>query len=118
MAEKTLPWADWEIVRRLGGGSYGTVYEIRRERYGIVERAAMKVISFPKDAEEVEDQRRSGFTDESLVNSYRQQMQRFLDEYRLMLELKGKTNIVSCAACAARHCRARWTAAVRCRTWC
>ena len=96
MAEKTLPWADWEIVRRLGGGSYGTVYEIRRERYGIVERAAMKVISFPKDAEEVEDQRRSGFTDESLVNSYRQQMQRFLDEYRLMLELKGKTNIVSC----------------------
>ncbi len=93
---KTLPWADWEIVRRLGGGSYGTVYEIRRERYGIVERAAMKVISFPKDAEEVEDQRRSGFTDESLVNSYRQQMQRFLDEYRLMLELKGKTNIVSC----------------------
>lgn len=96
MAEKTLPWADWEIVRRLGGGSYGTVYEIRRERYGIVERAAMKVISFPKDSEEVEDQRRSGFTDESLVNSYRQQMQRFLDEYRLMLELKGKTNIVSC----------------------
>ena len=96
MAEKTLPWADWEIVRRLGGGSYGTVYEIRRERYGIVERAAMKVISFPKDAEEVEDQRRSGFTDESLVNSYRQQMQRFLDEYKLMLELKGGVNIVRC----------------------
>ena len=92
----TLPWPGWEIVRRLGGGSYGTVYEIRRERYGIVERAAMKVISFPKDAEEVEDQRRSGFTDESLVQSYDQLMQRFLDEYKLMTKLQGQSCIVDC----------------------
>ena len=91
-----LPWPDWEIVRRLGGGSYGTVYEIRRERFGIEERAAMKLVSFPKDPDEVEEQRCSGYTEESLVNSYRQQMQRFLDEYKLMLELKGGVNIVRC----------------------
>ena len=91
-----LPWPDWEIVRRLGGGSYGTVYEIRRERFGIEERAAMKLVSFPKDPEEVEEQRCSGYTEESLVSSYRQQMQRFLDEYKLMLELKGGVNIVRC----------------------
>ena len=92
----TPPWPDWEIIRRLGGGSYGTVYEIRRERLGIEEHAAMKLVSFPKDPDEVEEQRCSGYTEESLVNSYRQQMQRFLDEYKLMLELKGGTNIVRC----------------------
>ena len=96
MAEMKLPWPDWEIIRRLGGGSYGTVYEIRRERLGIEEHAAMKLVSFPKDPDEVEEQRCSGYTEESLVNSYRQQMQRFLDEYKLMLELKGGTNIVRC----------------------
>ena len=96
MAEMKLPWPDWEIVQRLGGGSYGTVYEIRRERFGIEERAAMKLVSFPKDPEEVEEQRCSGYTEESLVSSYRQQMQRFLDEYKLMLELKGGVNIVRC----------------------
>lgn len=91
-----LPWPEWMIVRRIGSGSYGTVYEIRRERYGIVERAAIKVISFPKDQEELEDQRRSGFEDETLIKSYRQQMQRFLDEYKLLLKVKGRANIVNC----------------------
>lgn len=92
----TLPWPGWEIVRRLGGGSYGTVYEIRRERLGIEERAAMKVITIPNDPEEVDERRRSGFTDASLVQSYEQQAQRFLDEYMLMSKLQGQSCIVDC----------------------
>ena len=92
----TLPWPGWEIVRRLGGGSYGSVYEIRRERLGIEERAALKIITIPSDPDEVDERRRSGFTDASLVQSYEQQAQHFLDEYMLMTKLQGQSCIVDC----------------------
>ena len=92
----TLPWPGWEIVRRLGGGSYGSVYEIRRERLGIEERAALKIITIPSDPDEVDERRRSGFTDASLTQSYEQQAQHFLDEYMLMTKLQGQSCIVDC----------------------
>lgn len=28
-------WPGWEPVRKLGDGTYGSVYEIRREEYGV-----------------------------------------------------------------------------------
>ena len=34
----------WKICRELGQGSYGTVYEIQREDFGGVYKAALKVI--------------------------------------------------------------------------
>lgn len=95
-ASQKLPWPGWEIVRRLGGGSYGKVYEIRREQYGIVERAALKVISFPSDPEEVEERCRSGCDAQTLAASYRRQMERVLEEYSLMMQLKRNPNVVLC----------------------
>ncbi len=95
-ASQNLPWPGWEIVRRLGGGSYGKVYEIRREQYHIVERAALKVISFPSDPEEVEERCRSGCEAETLAASYRRQMERVLEEYSLMMQLKRNPNVVLC----------------------
>ena len=38
--ENQIPWKDWKIVRRLGGGGFGTVYEIERDFYGEEELAA------------------------------------------------------------------------------
>ena len=35
----------WKICRELGQGSYGTVYEIQREDFGGVYKAALKVIT-------------------------------------------------------------------------
>ena len=40
-------WPGWETVRLIGRGSYGTVYEIRRDTFGDSESAALKVISIP-----------------------------------------------------------------------
>jgi len=37
----------WKICRELGQGSYGTVYEIQREDFGGVYKAALKVITVP-----------------------------------------------------------------------
>ena len=48
-------WKGWTVTGLLGAGSYGRVYEIRREQYGVEERAAAKVISFPTDMDEVHE---------------------------------------------------------------
>ena len=38
----------WKIVRLLGEGSYGTVYEIERKDMAVTVKAALKIISIPK----------------------------------------------------------------------
>ena len=44
----------WKIIRLLGEGSYGKVFEIERSEFGQTYRAALKVITVPQAA------RRSG----------------------------------------------------------
>lgn len=40
-------WPEWDVIRIIGQGSFGAVYEIRREVFGKVESAALKVITIP-----------------------------------------------------------------------
>ena len=49
----SLPWQGWKIVKRLGRGGYGCVYQAQRNSAGVMEDAAIKVISFPKDKEDI-----------------------------------------------------------------
>ena len=51
----SLPWQGWKIVKKLGRGGYGSVYQAQRNSAGVMEDAAIKVISFPKDKEDIED---------------------------------------------------------------
>ena len=50
----SLPWQGWKIVKKLGRGGYGSVYQAQRNSAGVMEDAAIKVISFPKDKEDIE----------------------------------------------------------------
>lgn len=56
-----LPWPDWKIVKYLGGGAYGKVYEIERDLIGIREKSALKIISRPKEASELEMDYQNGY---------------------------------------------------------
>lgn len=91
-----LPWQDWRIVKYLGGGTYGKVYEIERNISGIQERAAVKIISRPKDTNEIESYYDNGYDKASIVASYEKEIQNYVQEYKLMKELQGQSNIVSC----------------------
>lgn len=94
--ENQIPWKDWKIVRRLGGGGFGTVYEIERDFYGEEELAAMKVIRIPKEVSDLEDDYNSGMTEEEVQEKYTYIQSYFSKEYQLMLEFKGHSNIVNC----------------------
>ena len=94
--ENQIPWKDWKIVHRLGGGGFGTVYEIERDFYGEEELAAMKVIRIPKEESDLDDDYNSGMTEEEVREKYTYIQNYFSKEYQLMLEFKGHSNIVNC----------------------
>ena len=89
-------WPGWEIVRVLGQGSFGAVYEIQRNLYGRVESAALKVISVPQSLQEITELRNEGYDDGSITAHYQNYLQEIIREYTVMLDLKGHTNVVYC----------------------
>lgn len=44
----SVVFGSWIIAHQIGRGSFGTVYEIQREDFGQVYRAALKVITVPR----------------------------------------------------------------------
>ena len=91
-----VTWPGWKNVRRIGSGSFGTVYEIQREVYGDIEQAALKVISVPQNEAETEYLRISGLDDASITQTFRQQLGDIVKEYKLMAQLRDNPNIVHC----------------------
>lgn len=89
---------DWHIVREIGRGSYGAVYEIQKTSGGVTDKAALKHVSFPKDQFDLQAIcAELGTSDEAVVRDYiYQSVQEYRSEYQIMRDLKGMTNIVSC----------------------
>ena len=89
-------WPGWEVVRKIGSGSFGSVYEIRRDVFGREEKAALKVLSIPESQEEIEELYNDGYDQESITTHYKEHLADIVREYSLMLEMKGHTNVVYC----------------------
>ena len=47
-------WPDWEIVERIGEGSFGSVFRAQRKDIVGVAEAAIKVASIPQSSDELE----------------------------------------------------------------
>ena len=90
------PDGEWETVRLIGRGSYGAVYEIRRQLFGSEERAAMKVLSVPQTDGDAEELFSEGYDRESVTETFKDHMKSVVAEYYLMRELNGNTNVVNC----------------------
>ena len=84
----TVPFRGWTVVDEIGHGSYGKVYEICRDQYGIVERSAMKVIAVPQDPNEIKSYLRDGYGSETLRKMYDGSRVSILGEYQTMARLK------------------------------
>lgn len=91
-----LPWPQWKVTELLGRGGFGSVYEAERELFGKKEKAAIKVISIPSDSNEIEVDFSDGYDRNSIVKKYELYLRQIVNEYQLMAEVKGHSNIVNC----------------------
>ena len=88
-------WPDWRIVREIGSGSFGKVYEIHRQNGPYLERAALKVIQIPSGNAELEQLRVDGIPEESTEEYLKKYVEDIRNEIALMQRFVGYTNIVS-----------------------
>lgn len=95
MGWKRELWPEWEVESVIGSGAYGDVYKIRRQDIGGVYYAALKVISIPRDEDEINQLRNANMSDEQIARYYRRFVNDLSREFSVMEKLKGNTNIVS-----------------------
>lgn len=85
----------WTICRKIGQGSYGTVYEIRREDFGNIYKAALKVITVPQSETELQSVLAEGMTLPQAEKYFYSVVEDIVREFAIMSRLKGTGNIVS-----------------------
>lgn len=88
-------FGSWYIKDEIGHGSFGTVYRIEREDFGKTYTAAMKAITIPQDAQDVDALLAEGQTYVEATEYFRDLAEEVSREIALMAELKGQSNIVS-----------------------
>ncbi len=96
MVNGEIKWPDWETVGLIGRGSFGAVYEIRRDVLGETERAALKVISIPQSSNDIEEMYSDGYDDESITATFKEHLKSIVAEYSLMRKMGDCVNIVKC----------------------
>lgn len=93
----SIVWLGWTVKRKLGEGSFGGVYEIRRTLPdGTVERAALKKLTVPKDPAEIEELYSQDYDSSSITAYFKEQMQDLVREYTFMQELGDNPYVVHC----------------------
>lgn len=95
MYDITKIWPKWKIVRTIGEGSFGKVFEISRNEYGIEEHSALKVISIPQSDSEIQSLKNDGMTDNDTTEYFKGIVNDFVQEIQLMTQLKGNSNVVA-----------------------
>lgn len=85
----------WTIKEKIGEGSYGTVFELEREDFGRVYKAALKAITIPKSDSEIIGARAEGMDEGSLRAHFQSIAKDMVDEFAILNLLKGNSNVVS-----------------------
>lgn len=88
-------WPQWDLVREIGSGSFGHVYEISRQDVGGQYKAALKMICIPQSDSEMREIMSEGMDEKSATQYFRGIMEDLVREISMMEKLKGNTNIVS-----------------------
>ena len=91
-----VSWPGWETVQLIGRGSFGSVYEIQRDVFGDIEKAALKVISIPRNASDIDELYSDGYDDESITSTFQSHLKSIVAEYSLMRKMSSCANIVNC----------------------
>ena len=101
-------WPEWRIVRQIGRGSFGTVFEcVKADGVGsffsaddmqlgdvAMKSSAVKVISVPDSDSQIAEMRAEGMPEESAVVYFRQIAEGCIREIKTMESLKNCPNVV------------------------
>ncbi len=100
-----LQYGNWRVVRELGSGAFGAVYEIeQKDELGFSTRSALKVIRIPQYENQIDELRSQGEPDEAVAEYFREMAAKVSDEVRAMYQLRGCGNIVGYEDHQARLC--------------
>jgi len=86
-------WPGWTITERLGHGGFGHVYKAIRESTQAI--AAVKVIPITISDEDIADHRAMGKSDREILELLREDAEWYMNEIKVMQQLKGSANIVN-----------------------
>ena len=95
MSIDICPWPGWNIVREIGRGSFGRVYEIHRKNDVFLEKAALKVIHIPSNEFELNQYLADGLTIDDVGKYLEQSAKEIRNEIGIMQKFVGYSNIVS-----------------------
>lgn len=89
------PWPEWEIISKIGEGSYGCVYKAARSEQGNTFYSAIKVISVPGSREELNTVLQEAGNESSARQYFENLMKDCIREISTMEYFRGNSYIVS-----------------------
>lgn len=91
----SIVFRNWHISKRIGAGSFGEVFEIQREDFGQLYRAALKVIRIPQNHDEYRRALEDGMSPREAEQYFYSVVENVVSEFAIMSRLKGTANVVS-----------------------
>ncbi len=88
-------WPGWETVDVIGKGTYGEVYKIQKTDSAGTIQSALKVISIPTSESEFSSYMDDGYSEEEVNSLYQGRIDKMVNEFSIMSELRGISSIVS-----------------------
>ena len=94
---RNLDYQNWKPVRTLGTDSYGTVYEIARDDgFGMVDHAALKVLSIPAAPEDFDALVAEGRTPEEVTALLHRQVETIARQLMAVDAISDEPNLLRC----------------------
>ena len=88
-------FTNWKIIKELGEGATGKVFEIHKTDYGITTKSALKVIRVPHSSADLKAALAEGMDEQSVSGYFQGFVDEIVKEIVIMSELKSHPNIVS-----------------------
>ena len=88
-------FGSWYITKMLGEGSFGKVFEIERQDFGTTYKAALKVITVPRNDSAIRSVMASGMDNDNVTEYFESLVKNLVSEFELMSKLKGNSHVVS-----------------------
>lgn len=92
----TQVFNDWKIVREIGSGASGTVWELEKVDHEIATSSALKVVRVPQDPSLEKMLYNDGMDGISVTKFFQGVVDDLTDEIKIMNDMKGFPYIVNC----------------------